>query len=154
MSDWLTLLAAFLATLPGIYAILANRRRVNAETVKTMGDDLRATNAQIVTDNQRLRDNLAEFDERLKSLRLEMSEARTAHDAEMAALRQTNADLRVDVETLRSENADLSALMKTQGQRITELETENAALREGIETLTQQVERMGETPAYRLIRKR
>lgn len=154
MQDWITLLAAFLATLPGIYAILANRRRVNAETVKTMGDDLRATNAQIVTDNQRLRDNLAEFDERLKSLRLEMSEARTAHDAEMAALRQTNADLRVDVETLRSENADLSALMKTQGQRITELETENAALREGIETLTQQVERMGETPAYRLIRKR
>lgn len=154
MQDWITLLAAFLATLPGIYAILANRRRVNAETVKTMGDDLRATNAQIVTDNQRLRDNLAEFDERLKSLRLEMSEARTAHDAEMAALRQTNADLRADVETLRSENADLSALMKTQGQRITELETENAALREGIETLTQQVERMGETPAYRLIRKR
>ena len=154
MSDWFTVLAALLATIPGVYAILANRRKVNAETVKTMGDDLRATNAQIVADNQRLRDNLAAFDEHLKCLRLEMAETRTAHDAEIAALRQVNADLRTDVETLRSENADLSALLKTQGQRITELETENAALREGIETLTQQVECLGETPAYRLIRKR
>lgn len=154
MADWFTILAALLATIPGVYAILANRRKVNAETIKTMGDDLRATNAQIVTDNQRLRDNLAEFDERLKCLRLQMAEMRAMHDTEIEALRQVNTDLRADVETLRSENADLSALLKTQGQRITELETENAALREGIETLTQQVERLGETPAYRLIRKR
>jgi len=154
MSDWFTVLAALLATIPGVYAILANRRKVGAETIKTMGDDLRATNAQIVTDNQRLRDNLAEFDERLKCLRLQMAEMRAMHDTEIEALRQVNTDLRADVETLRTENADLSALLKTQGQRITELETENAALREGIETLTQQVERLGETPAYRLIRKR
>ncbi|OQA20935.1 MAG: hypothetical protein BWY63_01434 [Chloroflexi bacterium ADurb.Bin360] len=154
MSDWFTILAAFLATIPGVYAILANRRKVNAETVKTMGDDLRATNAQIVTDNQRLRQNLTDFDERLKCLRVEMAEARAACDAEIAALRETNAGLRADVETLRGENADMSDLLKRQGQRITELETENETLKAGVELLTQQVERLGETPAYRLIRKR
>jgi len=126
MNDgWVVILTALIAAAPGVYAIIAGRRKARAESDKTSNDDLRATNAQLASDNQRLRENIRAFDDELKTLRLELAAMRREYDAE--------------IDKLRAENAKLRA----------QYEAEIGELQRGVLALIRQVEDMGKAPIYK-----
>lgn len=132
MSDWLPLFSGIIAALPGLLALLLNLRRAKAETAKVGNDDLRATNAQLVADNQRLRDNLRQFDTALQELRLEMAAMRKDHAAEIRAVRM---EYEAEVVVLRN--------------AISTLQEENVELQHGVAALSRQIELLGERPVYK-----
>lgn len=97
-SDILALLGVIISPILGVAAgmltIRAQNRKLHAEACKTeqeaenvQDENLRQTNAQLVQDNQRLRENLRQFDDELKNIRLEMATMRREYDAEIAQMR-------------------------------------------------------------------
>lgn len=97
-SDILALLGIIISPILGVaagmFTIRAQNRKLHAEACKTeqeaenvQDESLRQTNAQLVQDNQRLRENLRQFDDELKNIRLEMATMRREYDAEIAQMR-------------------------------------------------------------------
>lgn len=125
------ILAAVVSLLTVLFTLRAQNRKLNAEasraeqeTETTQNGDLRATNAQLVQDNQRLRDNLRQFDDELRKIRTEMAAMRREYDAEIAKLRAENA----------------SAQRK--------FEKERRSLYKGIKTLVRQLSEHGLEPCW------
>jgi Skp family chaperone for outer membrane proteins len=100
--DWaITLVVAALASLPGVLAYLGQRRKSDAEAAKLHADvgrvepeALRRLNLDLVADNQRLRENLAQFDNELKAIREDMAAMRREYDAEIAAMKRSQDEER------------------------------------------------------------
>jgi hypothetical protein len=74
MSDWTPLIVAFVAALPGLYALLSQSRKDNAEAVGAISAAARQLVEPLRLENKELREQNEEleqkFDELLKLLRL------------------------------------------------------------------------------------
>lgn len=139
--NWLSLLSGIVVALPGILALIIGWRRTRAEASKVGNDDLRETNKLLTADNQRLRENMREFDATLKALRLDIVAMRKEYDAEIEKLRDENARLTAMVAELQQANASMTSA-------ISSLQEENIELRQGIDLLSKQIEQLGARPIY------
>ena len=133
---WLVIVTALIAAAPGIYAIIAGRRKTGAEAADSISDAAVQLVEPLRCENQALR-------KQVDSMRAELDALRS----EVDILRTENATLRGDVSQLREDNATLRTA-------IAALRDRNAELEAGVEALAKQVETFGQRPVYEPIRKR
>ena len=131
MAEWLVILTALIAALPGVYAVVSGRRKSRAEAADTISDAAVQLVEPLKCENVALRAQVA-------ALRAELDALRT----EVETLRTDNATLRTEVTQLRSDNETLRLAIAALRQRNTELE-------QGVEALAQQVEALGAAPVYK-----
>lgn len=131
MTDgWLVIFTALIAAAPGIYAIIAGRRKSGAEAA----DSISEAAVQLV---EPLRCENAALRKQVEGMRAELDSVRV----EVDTLRADNAALRGDVAQLREDNATLRTAIAALRER-------NAELEAGVEALAKQVEALGQRPVF------
>jgi|GEM_PF-5321583 len=152
-SDILALLGIIISPILGVaagmFTIRAQNRKLHAEACKTeqeaenvQDESLRQTNAQLVQDNQRLRENLRQFDDEFKNIRIEMATMRREHDAEIATMRR---EYDAKMATMRREYDAEIAQMRADQRRF---EKERRVLYDGVKLLIRQLAENGLEPCW------